>query len=376
MRDVEVINFDGLSEAEALRIAGVKSEGGGLLSGPASAVATPKPFTDREAAEWMLRNGSPGCSVKIRMSGDHREVQVKTLAELPVESFVVIELLTGNFTDHTSDIRDRITDAEVLRLSGLKSLKVVELVGDVSAPSLVKLAHHPGLESLFFNAENLQNENLRHFGGSPLKRLRLYRLPSAHPAVLSGLAMMPNLRELQFVEIPNSSLVSGLPGLPQLTSFRATRCDSLTDIDLPLLVERFPNLLLLDLDSCSNLKGTSLEILAKMVTLRTLGLSQSQVDNVTLANLSNHPTLERLILNQTRISEVSLPVLKSVPSLKELEIAHMEFTDAGLGELASLPTLKLLLVKKDIVGWKPATTFTDTGIAAFEKLRPDVKVVK
>jgi hypothetical protein len=101
------------------------------------------------------------------------------------------------------------------------------------------------------------------------------------------------------------------------------------------------------------------------------------VNDEGLAQIAGMPQLLTLDLGQTRITDACLPTLKSFPKLESLQIFQTELTDAALLELASIPTLKKLFVKMQVVtNWKPRVTFTDAGIAAFAKLRPDVEVVK
>lgn len=89
------------------------------------------------------------------------------------------------------------------------------------------------------------------------------------------------------------------------------------------------------------------------------------------------PQLQTLELGQTCITDACLPTLKSFPKLESLQIFQTELTDAALLELASIPTLKKVTFQMSaITYWKPKVTFTEAGIAAFQKLRPDVQVVK
>lgn len=334
-------------------------------------------FTDREAAEWVLGLAHDDCFVKVRPLNDGPVIEVRKLAELPAEPFVIVELkLNPSFTD-SPDLWKMVTDAEVQRLAGLKSLKHILIRGNVTGTTLKKMAHHPGLEVLMFNGMNLQADDLHHLRDSRLQGLVISMLHVSDPESLAALATMPNLRQLSLLENLDSAMAAALPRLPKLESLRADNSANTTDDVVPLLVEKFPHLGLLHLWGVKNLKGTTLGSLKALKNLTILGLNNSPVNDEALAQIAGIPQLLSLDLGQTRITDACLPTLLSFPKLEALKISQTELTDATLRELASIPTLKKLTVQsQDVSHWKPRVTFTAEGIATFEKLRPDVQVVK
>jgi hypothetical protein len=342
-----------------------------------SSPATLPPFTDREAAEWVLGLGQDACYVKVQMLKGGKFIEVRKLADLPAEPFVIAELRVNLSPKNQPEIWGQVTDAQVMRLAGLRSLKIVDLRGNVTGASLKVMAHHPGLESLQFEGLNLRADDLRHLRASRVQTLLLPMMHVADPESLAVLATMPNLRSLQLNENFDPALAAALPKLPKLEILRANTSAALTDEALPLLAERFPALTVLQHWGSQNLKGTTLGSLMALKSLTNLGLTASPVNDEGLAQIAGMPQLLTLDLGQTRITDACLPTLKSFPKLESLQIFQTELTDAALLELASIPTLKKLFVKMQVVtNWKPRVTFTDAGIAAFAKLRPDVEVVK
>ena len=349
------------------------------LGGPSALPppSAPPPFTDREAAEWVLGLGQDSCYVTVRLFNGGKVTQVKKLADLPAEPFVVQELRCNPLHTQTPEHWQQVTDAVVLRLAGLKSLKIVDLRGNMTGASLKIMAHHPGLESLLFEGQNLKAEDLRHLHASRLQSLIIPMLRVADPDSLAALASMPNLRTLWFDGSLDPAIAAALPKLPKLEILRANNSATLTDDVLPLLVERFPQVTNLQLWGAKNLKGSTLGSLTALKSLTILGLTDTLVNDEALAQIAGMPQLLTLDLGQTRITDACLPTLKSFPKLESLQIFQTELTDAALLELASIRTLKKLGIKvSGYSTWKPKVTFTDAGIAAFQKLRPEVQVVK
>ncbi len=376
--------FDGKPFASLLWVE-PGEQGGAAANSPAAVVSpktalggpsAPPPFTDREAAEWVLGLGQDSCFVTVRRNGGNL-TQVRKLADLPAEPFVVQELRCNIGPEASPELLGQVTDAIVLRLADLKSLKLAEIRGNVTGTSLKVMAHHPGLESLLFEGMNLKAEDLRHLQASRLQSLSLPLLRVADPDSLAVLAAMANLRILQIDGSLDPAIAAALPKLPRLEILRANNSATLTDDVLPLLVERFPHLANLQLWGAKKLKGTTLSSLMALKSLTLLGLTDTQVNDETLAQIAGMPQLLTLDLGQTRITDACLPTLESFPKLESLQIFRTELTDAALQKLASVRSLKKLGIKvSGYGGHQPKVTFTDLGIAAFEKLRPDVEVVK
>ncbi len=347
------------------------------LGGP-SALPPPSallPFTDREAAEWVLGLGYDACNIKVLKAG--KVIEVRKLADLPAEPFLIHELRVNLSPKQQPKLWEKVTDAQVMRLVGLRSLKVAEIRGNVTGESLKVMAHHPGLETLQFEGLTLRADDLRHLRSSRLQSLWLPMLHVADPESLAVLATMPNLRILQLNECLDPALAAALPKLPALEILRANSSVNTTDDVLPLLVERFSQLSQLQLWSAKKLLGTTLGSLKALKSLTTLSLTDTLVNDAALAQIAGMPQLLTLDLGQTRITDACLPTLKSFPKLESLQIFQTELTDAALLELAAIPTLKKVTFKmQGSTNWKPKVTFTEAGIAAFQKLRPDVQVVK
>ena len=371
-----------LGENDASKVAAVwiepVAEGGAISPSPSPPIspspATPPPFTDREAAEWVLGLGHDACNVKVLKGG--KTIEVRKLADLPAEPFVIGELRVNLSLNNSTELWEKVTDAHVMRLTGLKAVKIVEIRGKVTGASLKVMAHHPGLESLLFEGLNLRADDMSHLRASSVQTLLLPMLHVADPEGLAVLATMPNLRSLQLNESFDPALAAALPKLPKLEILRANTSATLTDEVLPLLAERFPALTVLQLWGSQNLKGTTLGSLMALNSLTTLGLTACPVNDEGLAQIAGMPQLLTLDLGQSRITDACLPTLKSFPKLESLQIYQTELTDAALLELASIPTLKKVTVTTTNPDTKRTSGFTAAGIAALQKLRPDVQVVR
>jgi hypothetical protein len=339
--------------------------------------ATLPPFTDREAAEWVLGLGYDACNVKVQMLKGGKFIEVRKLTDLPAEPFVIQELRVNLSPKEQPELWAKVTDAQVMRLAGLRSLKLAAIRGNVTGAGLKLMAHHPGLERLEFEGLNLRADDLPHLRGSPLQTLEIPLLQVTDPESLAVLATMPNLLTLQFDGSLDPALAAALPKLPKLEILRANTSANTTDEVLPLLAERLHQLSVLQHWGAKNLKGSTLGSLMALKSLTTLGLTDTSVNDEGLAQIAGMPQLLTLDLGQTRITDACLPTLKSLPKLESLQIYQTELTDTALLELAAIPTLKRLGTKASgYSDWKPGVTFTEAGIAAFEKLRPDVEVVK
>ncbi|HAS43561.1 MAG TPA: hypothetical protein DCS93_23985 [Microscillaceae bacterium] len=114
--------------------------------------------------------------------------------------------------------------------------------------------------------------------------------------------------------------------------------------------------------NASNTKVQYLEPLNDLANLETLILNFTQVSKLdTLANLSQ---IKRLTLSYTQVK--SLAPLKKLPNLEEAEFAHTKV--GSLKPLEKLPKLRVVKCAGSLMG--------DEDVKAFEKLKPDCKIVK
>jgi len=135
----------------------------------------------------------------------------------------------------------------------------------------------------------------------------------------------------------------------------ATRC---TEKGLAALKE-LPNLHKLVLGK-SNLKAAGASAIGQCPELRYLGLADSGLTDVDLANLKKLTRLEHLALsNNPRITDKGMQTVKGFERLRALYLANTALTDKGLVELKVLDGLRTLNVANTKVTAEAAEQFVD-----------------
>lgn len=349
-------------------------------SAKAGKIAKPQnAFSEREAAEWALSflNGGGGTYVTI-WQPNKGEQRIQSLALLPKEKFTVRVV---QVTPVAGPEQDRVTDQDVTRLLGLEEVKRIALTGTkLTGQALRALAQIPTLEELNFPGKGLDGLDLSGLEGSPVNQLTLTGLTVKDPAALKVLTTLKNLRFLSISETLSVAAVTAFPSLPKLEVLSSTINREITDEALPLIPAKAPALQRLDLWGATNqgtkITGSTLGSLKGLKDLNDLGLNFTQIDDVSLKPLTEFKSLKKLSLAGTKVTDACIPTLKGIKNLDYLAIFVSQITDAGLMELAQIRSLKTLKVRhtdSPPIG-PPSTGFTEAGIAAFEKKRPDVKI--
>jgi len=108
--------------------------------------------------------------------------------------------------------------------------------------------------------------------------------------------------------------------------------------------------------------GKGLVYLAGLSDLEELVLSDSHVENATIANLRAFKKLRRLNLSEACVSDVAMPHIGALRSLHELDLEMLiRLTDVGLGPLTALVHLRYLILSH--------TRISDAGLEAIGRLR-------
>ena len=340
-------------------------------------IAKPKDaFTEREAAEWVLSFAGKGpASVTVLVPGQG-EQPIQSLEQLPKDKFFLRKLTVAPTLEVD---RDRITDQEVLRLMGLEDVREINLShGRLTGVALRALGQMPTLEILRFQGANLTAADLGALENAPYRVLYLYNFFVQDEPALRVFSTMKNLRDLALGGLVTAEMIAAMPILPKLESFLTTVNDRVRDDLLTLLPQKFPALQRIDLWGDAKLQGDTLASMKELKDLINLGINYSQVDDNKLASIADMKRLLNLGIAGTRVTDDCIPTLKTLKSLEVLLIFETQITDAGLLELAELRSLKTLGVRHGDgppIG-PPATGFTQAGLDAFQKKRPDVKVTK
>lgn len=237
-------------------------------------------------------------------------------------------------------VPDRITDAGLVHVAGLPSLKglYIGCVGGSGKSRITDcgLRHISGissLEELYLRGEYMTDKALEHFINLPrLKYLALYGSRFSDAGCV-------HIKEM-------SSL--------RILSFHENLC-RISDVGL-VHISQMPDLEILCLHGMKNITDAGIAHLTKMISLQKLEIGNSQVTDKGLQYLSQIKTLERLDLPQDQrgITDKGLEHLSHLPNLKHLGISRIHFndpkmnkeyyTDKGLEFLSHCQTLENLSI--------------------------------
>jgi Leucine-rich repeat (LRR) protein len=348
-------------------------------------------------------------------------------ADIESQGGQVVRDQKGNIVE-ISLARTWATDADVERITGIKTLKKLDLsltyVSDAGAASIAKLTQ---LEELnLFAAEFLTDAAIAFFrGNSNLKVLNL-RGTDVTDTSLEYVGRLTNLRSLDisFTQItdvgmehlaPLSQLealnvggtkISGvglhvlkyLPKLKSLSFYGIQRRNAgmcwapvMTDLELDTisLLDGLEELNIgfgvalgvskpavlgpasgeADCRISGGTRVTDLGVakLARLKNLRHLDLSGSILSANALKTLAGFPKLERLsVWNVKGIDDGAAAGFEALKSLSSLDVSNTGVGDRTLKSLASLPNLKRLYISD--------TAVTPEGVSAFEKQRSSTVV--
>ncbi|WP_428663059.1 leucine-rich repeat domain-containing protein [Runella sp.] len=234
----------------------------------------------------------------------------------------------------TLKIEGITTIQDVSFLSGIKSLKLLQIFSNRSINSLSGLEKLSSLTSL----EISNNKNLRNLSGleklSSLTSLKIVR--NLYLNNLSGLEKLSSLTSLEISDNPYLSSLSGLEKLSSLTSLVISYNENLRSLSG---LEKLSCLTSLEISYNPYL--SSLSDLEKLSSLISLKLSGN--DNLrSLSGLEKLSSLISLEISSNR-SLSSLSGLEKFSSLTSLEISynHTLSSLSGLGKFSSLTSLKI-----------------------------------
>ena len=292
---------------------------------PAGAVSPPSSDPDREAAQWVLRNGGT-----VMMHSDGKNIEVKSLGELPSARFWVWQCdFSGN-----SSLGDDVFD----HLRGLNLGNLLLNKTRVTGQGLAGMQIAKTLKILFLSGTQVNDATLRELRGMTSLWLLALDSTSVSDAGLEHLSGLVALKQLQL----NSTRVSG-PGLKHFQKLSLEHlflgATPLTDVGLEQLKE-MKSLRNLNVYSTQVTDG-GMKYLAGLPGLTELDLVGTQVSDAGLADLKATP-LESLHVAGTRITCNGLAKLRG---LKSLDIGPQQVTQNGLRRLAGLPSLKAMTVR-------------------------------
>jgi N-acyl-D-aspartate/D-glutamate deacylase/Leucine-rich repeat (LRR) protein len=295
-----------------------------------------QPLSDRQVAQWALRQGGG-----VRLNGSRNTI--RDAADLPVEDFRITSLdLIGTTID----------PKELSKLSGLSELRELLLPGPIFNPgagstldandelqALVGLAK---LEKLYFSLHFLTNINVQDKGLERLKGLtHLRELRLAQTEIKGGsLANFPQLTDLDL----NDTRIrdEGMKALERLKHLQtlSLRDTLITDEGLKSITG-LTELTALDLYGVK-MTDAGLRALSGLHKLRKLNVLGAQITDDGLDALARMTDLEELNLYRSEITNTGLEKLKRFPHLASLDLRYSRVTRGGVDSfLAALPRCRV-----------------------------------
>ena len=239
------------------------------------------------------------------------------------------------------------------------------------------------LEWLLLRETNACDNDLRHIRS--LAKLEVVDISDTDVGD-AGLASFKHSTKLKTLYARRSKILgsglSCLQGLPSLEAvvlgWSPAGNDGLEHLEsLPKLIH---------LETGTGVTDIGLEVIGRLVQLKSLRLDGSQITDSGLENLRGLVNLESLRLCGTRCTDDGLKVVSSLPALFHLDIRRTEITAAGIAHLSTMPNLRSLNLAGtpvddqavSLIGAFPMlqsvglhnTAMTPAGIKRLEAMKP------
>ena len=374
-----------------------------------------------EVKYWYVRPSSSRLTEEIRSNYE----------DMWKDNYMYMELLLGKILDNKdlqpvlSEIRaqsipglsikwgERVSDAGLADLAGLKSLKYLDLSGCklITDATLQKMkglnglkylnlygcelltdegyAHLKGLtklETLYFGGKKVTDASLEickgmkasatltlggcknitgagfvHLKGLPrLTELALGQgqTNTEHFAHLAGISSLTSVRFPNNVN--NDEILAGFPQLKSLRSLYLTGAWDLTDASVAN-IKRLPALEELYIGGDTSITDAGVAEITSMTTLKILDLFDSQTSERGLLKIGRLKNLETLSVGRkTKPTQALMAELASIPNLTELYWHGAAISDENLELFARLTHLTTLVLN--------GQSFTDKGLAKLKVL--------
>ncbi|MBK8038515.1 MAG: serine/threonine protein kinase [Verrucomicrobiaceae bacterium] len=351
---------------------------------------SPTSAPDRAAALRVLERG--GTVMISTRAGATQNVTDSTA--LPEGTFtleqVVLHIKSGS--------KSRFMDADMALFTGLPKLRRIVLSEtQITGAALAVLKSLPALKEVALDRNKaLRDDDLKHLSGCPLLEAVTLHHPEMFTAgVMEHLSALRQLTKLEIGELAIGSAevkhllrltnlrslsVSGIPlragDLEQLQALPGLQAIivSLAQLERPMSFASFPSLTKIAVGDA--LTSDAVKSLATATKLETLNINEpgrleAAIFTEIASTLKNLKSLT-LTLDQPLPPGEPLAALAALPKLEKVNLGMFsginQFDDAALLSLAKVTTLKGFQMGNQ------SHRVTAQGIAAFQKLRPDVKI--
>jgi internalin A len=263
--------------------------------------------------------------------------------------------------------RTLISDAGLAQLTGLKSLKVIDLrlCPLVTDAAMDTLASMPNLRAVRLSGTNVTDTGVAALLTLPqLTELDLRNCRGVSDRSIRKLAAKDTLRTLKIGgSRVDDDLLDQVAAIKRLTTLSLDNCD-LTDAG----VANLKSLPLEDLTiyQCAKVSDQGLAILSSFPDLKRLTLRDVAVDGTALGNLASPEKLQSLNLSQSRITDAEVKQLAALTNLESLNLSETAVTDAAIDTLSQLAGLKQLVLTQ--------TAISEAGRKQLAEALPECKI--
>ncbi len=245
-----------------------------------------------------------------------------------------------------SNITCRDEDVHGLRnLTSLESIsiKCSEELGDKTLESMTPLKN---LIELDVSMSGTTDDGIAHIKSLP----RVSFLGMAGGRLTNkALEHISDLKELRYVEFPQSLKDDDLRNLQNLTKLRNLRLGNVTD-DGVAYAARLTSVRSLDF-SRSKVTDRTLLILSNFSKLKELNLCGTQITDLGLTHIGKLNRLQMINLSNTEVTDIGLASISNLTNLKSIDLENcIRFQDAGLVCLRLLSSLRWLNLNNSRLG--------------------------
>ncbi len=296
-----------------------------------------KTLSSHPTLESLILEGSNVTNEGLRWVGKMKELRSLAIRGEPID---------GTGLKHLArlpklvafELAGRVDDDTLAGLSGLSSVRFLDLTGQMTDLGLAQLAPLKSLNALRVGRSNVEGTGLKHLCPDTLRKLQLWTRMSDEGLIAVG--RFHGLRKLDCSDSPVSD--KGIEGLRDIHKLEwlVARHTNINGAGL----EHLMGLRWLELGD-SKTTSESLKFCAGLVHLEYLGLERTRIDGNCLKRLRGLRNLVDLNVRRTAISNDSIRYLDSLVSLRWLDLRGCTAIDDGaapfLGRLTSLVSLDL-----------------------------------
>jgi len=258
--------------------------------------------------------------------GQHKTLESVTFAshEKPNDKVTdaAIAQLSGIATLKSLDLCGTAATSDVLpRLKNMKSLSQLKMSGKLSGDGLKVLStQFPALTTIAFDRSDINDDDLIEIA----KVKKLIGLFLSHTNITDkGLLRLTDLSSLKIIRLGNTAVTD--EGVKSLVSHKA-----LVNIDL----------------SNTSIGDDALAMLGSMTQLEQLNLYTTQVTDAGVDSLVPLVNLTKLNLDACHISDESVPKLATLKKLTFLHLGRTDISDDCIETLKIMPQVKELYVTR------------------------------